>query len=121
MKTYGLILADNGSDMYITGTMDARWDNDVLNPAFAAVRASDFEVVLLGYNPCGDLDADGSTNAADAGILAQYLAGNISQGGAPFSAPAGGADLDGDGAATVTDLTALRHFLAGHIPFLPLE
>ena len=32
MKRYGLIVADNGSDMYVTGTMDARWNNDVLNP-----------------------------------------------------------------------------------------
>jgi hypothetical protein len=51
MKTYGLILADNGSDMYITGTMDARWDNDVLNPAFHGLTADDFEVVQLGWNP----------------------------------------------------------------------
>jgi hypothetical protein len=49
MKTYGLIVADNGSDMYITGTMDARWNNGVLNPAFGALRASDFEVVMLGW------------------------------------------------------------------------
>ncbi len=49
MKRYGLILADNGSDMYITGTMDARWNNDVLNPAFHSLRASDFEVVELGW------------------------------------------------------------------------
>jgi hypothetical protein len=48
MKRYGLILADNGSDMYITGTMDARWNNDVLNPAFHSLRADDFEVVQLG-------------------------------------------------------------------------
>ena len=26
MKTYGLIVADNGSDMYITGTSDPRWE-----------------------------------------------------------------------------------------------
>ena len=32
MKRYGLIVADNGSDMYISGTWDDRWDNDVLNP-----------------------------------------------------------------------------------------
>ncbi|MFH1142952.1 MAG: hypothetical protein V1774_00225 [Candidatus Eisenbacteria bacterium] len=51
MKTYGLILADNGSDMYIQGTMDERWDNDVLNPAFHSLHASDFEVVELGWNP----------------------------------------------------------------------
>jgi hypothetical protein len=49
MKTYGLIVADNGSDMYITGTMDFRWNNGVLNPAFAALTAGDFEVVLLGW------------------------------------------------------------------------
>ncbi|HYG63310.1 MAG TPA: hypothetical protein VEL74_12065 [Thermoanaerobaculia bacterium] len=51
MKTHGLILADNGSDMYISGAHDRRWDNDVLNPAFASLRASDFEVVQLGWRP----------------------------------------------------------------------
>jgi hypothetical protein len=50
MQKYGLIVADNGSDMYITGTYDTRWDNGVLNPAFAALTASDFEVIQLGYN-----------------------------------------------------------------------
>jgi hypothetical protein len=49
MKKYGLILADNGSDMYITGTMDARWNNDVLNPAFHSLSADDFEVVERGW------------------------------------------------------------------------
>jgi hypothetical protein len=49
MKRYGLIVADNGADMYITGTMDARWNNDVLNPAFSALTADDFEVVQLGW------------------------------------------------------------------------
>jgi hypothetical protein len=51
MKTYGLILADNGTDMYITGTYDTRWNNDVLNPAFASLKASDFEVLQLGWQP----------------------------------------------------------------------
>jgi hypothetical protein len=51
MKRYGLILADNGSDMYITGTMDPRWDNDILNPAFHSLTADDFEVIELGWNP----------------------------------------------------------------------
>jgi hypothetical protein len=49
MQRYGLIVADNGSDMYVSGTMDARWDNDVLNPAFRAITADDFEVVQLGW------------------------------------------------------------------------
>jgi hypothetical protein len=51
MKTYGLIVADNGSDMYVSGTYDQRWNNDVLNPAFRALSASDFEVVAAGYRP----------------------------------------------------------------------
>jgi hypothetical protein len=51
MKTYGLIVADNGTDMYISGTYDTRWDNDVLNPAFASLTTSDFEVVQLGWRP----------------------------------------------------------------------
>jgi hypothetical protein len=49
MKRYGLIVADNGSDMYISGTYDTRWDNDVLNPAFKGLTAADFEVIALGY------------------------------------------------------------------------
>ncbi len=49
MKTYGLIVADNGSDLYVSGTMDPRWDNDVLNPAFHSLHANDFEVVRRGW------------------------------------------------------------------------
>jgi hypothetical protein len=51
MKTYGLIVTDNGSDLYVSGAYDPRWDNDVLNPAFASLKASDFEVVQLGWKP----------------------------------------------------------------------
>jgi hypothetical protein len=51
MQRHGLIVADNGSDIYIQGTMDARWDNDILNPAFRSLAASDFEVIELGWRP----------------------------------------------------------------------
>ncbi|HEV7516835.1 MAG TPA: hypothetical protein VGR07_11085 [Thermoanaerobaculia bacterium] len=51
MKTYGLIVADNGSDMYIQGAYDPRWDNGVLNPAFSGLKASDFEVIAPGWQP----------------------------------------------------------------------
>lgn len=44
MKTYGLILADNGSAMFISGAPDERWDNDVLHE-MDVVTASDFEAV----------------------------------------------------------------------------
>jgi hypothetical protein len=49
MQIYGLIVADNGSDMYISGAMDSRWNNDELNPAFRSLTAGDFEVVQLGW------------------------------------------------------------------------
>jgi hypothetical protein len=49
MKTYGLIIADNGGNMYVTGTMDPEWDNGVLNPAFHSLYADDFEVIRLGW------------------------------------------------------------------------
>jgi hypothetical protein len=51
MKTYGLIVADRGGNMYVQGTMDARWDNSVLNPAFHSLDAGDFEVIQLGWKP----------------------------------------------------------------------
>jgi hypothetical protein len=49
MKQFGLLVADNGSDLYVSGTYDNAWNNDVLNPAFSAIKASDFEVVQLGW------------------------------------------------------------------------
>lgn len=49
MQVHGLIVADNGTDMYVTGTMDPRWNNDELNPAFRSLTADDFEVVELGW------------------------------------------------------------------------
>jgi hypothetical protein len=53
MQRYGLIVADNGSDMYISGTYDTRWNNGILNPAFGGLTANDFEVIALGYKPSG--------------------------------------------------------------------
>jgi hypothetical protein len=49
MQRYGLIVADNGSDLYVSGTYDTGWNNDVLNPAFRAITAADFDVVALGF------------------------------------------------------------------------
>ncbi|MBS1935486.1 MAG: hypothetical protein JST96_15910 [Bacteroidetes bacterium] len=44
MKKYGLILADIGSNMYISGAPDSRWDNDELHQ-LGNIKASSFEVV----------------------------------------------------------------------------
>jgi hypothetical protein len=46
---FALARLDNGSDMYVTGAMDARWNNDQLNPAFASFSAADFDVIQLGW------------------------------------------------------------------------
>ncbi len=44
LKKYGLILADIGSNMYISGAPDERWDNDELQK-LGGVTATNFEVV----------------------------------------------------------------------------
>jgi hypothetical protein len=44
LKRYGMIVADNGSDWYITGAPNRGWSNDQLH-TLARVKGSDFEVV----------------------------------------------------------------------------
>ena len=44
MQRYGMILADNGSPWYFSGSSDVRWDDDELNQLKSLV-GSDFEVV----------------------------------------------------------------------------
>jgi hypothetical protein len=68
MQEYGIILADNGSSMFISGAPDPRWDNDVLVPEFRRITAGDFEAVDVcplmfepdsaQVNPDADSDAD---------------------------------------------------------------
>lgn len=54
MKKYGIILADNGSNWYVSGTQDDRWDNDMLVVGFGRLSGKNFEAVdvsLLMINP----------------------------------------------------------------------
>ena len=44
MKTYGIVLADNGSDWYVSGVPDSRWNNDTLH-LLDNLTGSDFEAV----------------------------------------------------------------------------
>jgi hypothetical protein len=44
LKTYGMILADNGSNWYVSGAPSPHWSNDQLH-ALGALHGSDFEVV----------------------------------------------------------------------------
>lgn len=47
MKTYGMILADNGSSWYVTGAPDPRWSDDDLH-SLSRLHGSDFEFVAAG-------------------------------------------------------------------------
>ena len=47
LRKYGMMVADNGSNWYITGVTDSRWDDTDLNQ-LKTVPGSAFEVVLLG-------------------------------------------------------------------------
>ncbi len=44
MKTYGIILADNGSSWFISGSPDSRWDNDILRE-IKQLKGTNFEAV----------------------------------------------------------------------------
>ena len=44
LKSYGMFVADNGSNWYISGVPDERWDNDELH-VLNQVHGSDFEAV----------------------------------------------------------------------------
>ena len=44
LQRYGMLVADNGSDWYVSGAPDPRWDDDDLR-ALGRLHGSDFEVV----------------------------------------------------------------------------
>jgi hypothetical protein len=46
LKTYGMMVADNGSDFFLSGTADARWD-DAVNNTLKLIKVGDFEVVRM--------------------------------------------------------------------------
>ena len=45
LKTYGMFLADNGSEWFLSGVPDDRWDNDDLHELQTRILGSDFEAV----------------------------------------------------------------------------
>jgi hypothetical protein len=86
MKTYGLILADNGSAWYLSGVPDPRWDDDMLVSELARVKGSDFEAV----------DASGLMVDPDSGLANQSTdagggsTGDGATGGSSSSSGGGG-------------------------------
>jgi len=75
MKTYGIILADNGSDWYISGVPDAQWNNTTLH-LMDNITGSNFEAIdssSLMINP--DSGATSIiTIAGNAGVAGATLA-----------------------------------------------
>ncbi len=47
LKTYGMIVADNGSDWYVSGAPDPRWSDDNLRD-LGSITGDAFEVVDTG-------------------------------------------------------------------------
>lgn len=47
LKKYGMIVADNGSNWYISGAPDPRWNDDELS-TLKTIKGSNFEVVQMG-------------------------------------------------------------------------
>ena len=47
LRRYGMLVADNGSNWFISGATDPRWNDDDLNQ-LKGVPASAFEVVGTG-------------------------------------------------------------------------
>jgi hypothetical protein len=47
LKAYGMFVADNGSNWYISGAPDSRWDDSEL-ATISGIKGSDFEVVQMG-------------------------------------------------------------------------
>jgi hypothetical protein len=48
MKRYGMFVADNGSDWFVSGAPDERWDDDALHDLHN-VTGDNFEVVEMGH------------------------------------------------------------------------
>jgi hypothetical protein len=78
MKTYGIILADNGSNWYVSGAPDSRWDNDMLH-LLDDLTGNDFEAVdvsglMVDYNS-GATGSAISGNTGAAGTILSYTDG----------------------------------------------
>jgi hypothetical protein len=91
LKKYGMILADNGSNWYVSGTQDTGWDDDALN-TLKQLRGSNFEAVDesgLQISPdsgqAKQLEQDGKSvtpASADQGQQASYTIQIVGDGAA---------------------------------------
>lgn len=71
LKKYGMILADNGSNWYISGCPDEGWDNEQLVDELRTVKGSNFEAVdvsslMVNKDSAEALDANQQTRIENA-------------------------------------------------------
>jgi hypothetical protein len=119
MKEYGLIVADTGSDMYVSGAYDTRWDNGIWNPFFGGIRAGDFEVVEQGWGssrfrpvtPCRLLDTRNPNGA--------YGGPAIAANGQRSFVAAGRCGLPDSARAISGNLSVVSPTAAGSLKLLP--
>ena len=79
MKEYGIILADNGSNWYISGSPDERWDNDMLH-LLDDLTGNDFEAVDVS-----GLMVDPNSGATQPVVTTVTISGNAGVAGTTFS------------------------------------
>ena len=105
LKKFGLILADNGSDWYISGTNDDRWNDDDLH-ALTGIPGSAFEAVDISAwlnNPAFNPDSAAVPGAATGGSGGGSGGGTGGGSGGGTGGGAGGGTGDGNtGSASVT-------------------
>ena len=110
LKRYGMLVADNGANWFISGAPDPRWNNDDLT-TLRQVKGADFEVVdtrgmMLSPDsgrakpPCAwiDFDADQQVGLGDAQAVAAHWPHR------PVAGAEARYDLDGDGDIDIADL-----------------
>ncbi len=101
LKKFGMFVADNGSNWYLSGAPDPQWNDNNIN-LLKQIHGSDFEVVNTtgaagggggGYSAC-DLNQDNSTNVIDVQLGVNMALGVTSCSG----------DINKDGVCNVIDV-----------------
>jgi hypothetical protein len=114
LKTYGMMIADNGSSWFVSGAPDSRWDDDDLHN-LTTLSGADFEVVdvspmMVNANTAQaatcDLNDDGVVNNLDVQIEVNAVLG---------LGACGAGDLNGDGVCNVVDLQRVVNAALGGV------
>ncbi len=98
LKTYGMFVADNGANWFISGAPDPRWDDGLL-AYIKYVQGQNFEVVQMGQITTG-----GNANGGGSGSASTSSGGGIAVNG---QGAFGGAGLLGGSAGNILGVEGL--------------